>query len=270
MKFKKMHGLGNDFVVLDHRKEPKDLDTATILLLTDRRFGVGCDQVLIMENSQKADVFMRIYNVDASEASACGNGTRCIAHLYMSENNTDSCTIETIAGVLECKQLENNMVSVDMGKPSLTWQEIGLLEEIDTLHLAIKEGPVDDPVAVGMGNPHCVFFLDSIADVDIEAIGPVVENHPLYPNKTNVEFVQVRDDGRLRVRTWERGSGLTLACGSAACASAVAAIRRGLTTRKIEVVMDGGPLNIEWLEESEHVIMSGPVSYVFDAELINL
>lgn len=266
MKFLKMHGLGNDFVILDHRNDVPALAKNQIQLLADRHFGVGCDQVIVMEPSEKADLFMRIYNPDASEAEACGNATRCVAHLYMNETGADSCTVETVAALLPCTMKDDGLVQVDMGQPQLDWHDIGLAEEVDTLHLPIATDEVSDPVAVGVGNPHCVFFIENVVGVDLRAIGPALETHRLYPARTNVEFVEVQD-GKLRTRVWERGAGITLACGSGACAAAVAAMRRELCPREVEVVMDGGTLTLEWREEDDHILMTGPVAYVFEGEL---
>ena len=268
LNFLKMHGLGNDFVILDHRSKADPLNPDLIRHIADRRFGVGCDQVIVLEPTNQAALFMRIFNPDGTEAESCGNATRCVADLYMREKGKTECIIETKAGLLSCRMVQNaTLVEVDMGTPQLDWVDIPLAQEKDTLHLGIGQGPARDPVAVGMGNPHCIFFVDDVESFDVERFGPVFENHDLYPNRTNVEFAQILENNRIRLRVWERGVGVTLACGSGACATAAAAVQRGLTDRKVEIIMDGGALMLEWREEDGHVLMTGPVSYVFEGAL---
>lgn len=266
LNFKKMHGLGNDFVIVDSEAE---FTPEQVKQVACRRYGVGCDQFIVMEpaKSPDADLFMRIYNPDGSEAGACGNGTRCVAHLWMSGQGKEVCTIETVAGLLACKQAANDMVQVDMGVPKLGWQDIPLAEERDTLHLGIIGGALNDPVAVNVGNPHTVFFVDDVAVIDVPGLGPQVERHVMFPERTNVEFAQVLDAGKIRVRVWERGTGVTEACGSGACATMVAAVRRGLTDRKAEIILDGGSLFLEWRVADDHILMTGPVAYVFEGRL---
>lgn len=264
MNFLKMHGLGNDFVILDQRNGGDTLMAGQIKNICDRHKGVGCDQLIVMEPSDKADLFMRIYNGNGTEAEACGNATRCVAHLFMSEQKTEVCTIETLAGLLPCRTVDDDWVEVDMGPPKLDWKDIPLAKEKDTLYLGIGDGPAQDPVAVNVGNPHCVFFVENLEDIPVEELGPVFENNPLYPQKTNVEFAHVLPDGQIRLKVWERGAGLTQACGSAACATIVAAVSRGLSQRKADIIMDGGHLVLEWREQDGHILMAGPVSYVFD------
>lgn len=267
MTFRKMHGLGNDFVVVTADK-PEAFTADQVRQVADRRTGIGCDQLLVIEPAQSpgADLFMRIYNPDGSQAQACGNGTRCVAHLWMAENGADACTIETVAGLLACKRAANDMVEVDMGVPRLDWQDIPLAEEKDTLHLGVMSGDLTDPVAVNVGNPHTVFFVENADRVDVTGLGSQVERHVLFPERTNVEFAQVLGPDKIRVRVWERGTGLTQACGSGACATMVAAVRRGLTGRKAEIVLDGGSLFLEWRED-DHVMMTGPVAYSFKGTL---
>lgn len=266
IQFRKMHGLGNDFVIVQGGMN----DAALVRRIADRRHGVGCDQVLTMEPAQKpeADLFMRIYNPDGSEAQACGNGTRCVARLWMNDHGRDECVIETVAGLLYCRAADDNMVTVDMGKPRLGWQDIPLAEERDTLHLGVMSGPLHDPVAVNMGNPHTVFFVDDVKAVDLAGLGPQVERHVLFPQRTNVEFAQIMAHDQMRLRVWERGTGITQACGSGACAAMVAAVRRGLTGRAAEIVLDGGSLFIEWRAADDHVLMTGPAAFVFDGAFI--
>ncbi len=266
--FIKMHGLGNDFVVVDARREPFQLTDAMAKAIADRREGVGCDQLLIMEppTNGSADVFMRIRNHDGGEVGACGNGTRCVAALVMSELGREAITIETSAGLLQAKAAGPGRVTVDMGEARLGWRDIPLSEERDTLHLGIENGPLADPVGVSMGNPHAVFFVEDVESLPLEELGPTLEHHPLFPERANIGAAEVIGENKLRLRVWERGVGETRACGTGACAAAVAAARRGLTGRKVEVVLTGGPLTIEWLENG-HVEMTGPVATSFHGEL---
>ena len=265
--FLKMHGLGNDFVILDQRSGVQTLSRERVVQISDRHFGVGCDQLIVLEPSVQADVFMRIYNPDGSESEACGNATRCVASLLMEESGQGRCSIETLAGVLPCDTDERGLVRVDMGAPILDWQKIPLSADRDTLHLGIGEGHVKDPVATGMGNPHCTFFVDSLGGISVETMGPVFENHALFPNRANIGFAELIGDNMIKLKVWERGAGITLACGSAACAACVAAVRRGLTGRSVEIHMDGGTLYLNWDEESGHVFMSGGVAKVFEGTL---
>lgn len=266
IEFIKMHGLGNDFVILDATGRPQNLAGERMRRIADRRRGAGCDQILVMEPPQDkaADLFMRIYNPDGSEAGACGNGTRCVARLWMDRNGRRDCVIQTVSGLLACRMADGDMVEVNMGPPRLKWDEIPLAEERDTLHLGIAGGVLPDPVAVNVGNPHAVFFVDDVKKVDVPGLGPQVENHVLFPRRTNVEFAQVLAPDKIRVRVWERGTGVTQACGSGACAVMVAAVRRGLTGRKAEIALDGGSLFMEWREADGCILMTGPTAYVFE------
>lgn len=267
LSFKKMHGLGNDFVIV--RAENGDFQPEDVRRIADRRRGVGCDQFIVMEPpvSRQADVFMRIYNPDGSQAQACGNGTRCVADLWMRDNGAESCVIETVAGLLPCQRAGEGMVTADMGKPRLGWRDIPLAEERDTLHLGVGGGALHDPVAVNVGNPHAVFFVADVERTDVEGLGPQVENNVLFPERTNVEFAQILSPESIRVRVWERGTGVTQACGSGACAVIVAAVRRGLSGRTAEIILDGGSLFLEWREEDGHVLMTGPAACVFEGAL---
>lgn len=267
LSFRKMHGLGNDFVVIKAKKDA--FTPAQARFIADRRHGIGCDQLIVIEPPQdrEADLFMRIYNPDGSQAQACGNGTRCAAHLWMAENSRDRCTVQTLAGLLQCRMVEDGMVEVDMGVPRLDWSEIPLAEQKDTLHLGIASGEWQDPVAVNMGNPHTVFFVDNADRVDVKTLGSQVERHALFPERTNVEFAQILEPGQIRVRVWERGAGQTQACGSGACAVIVAAVRRGLSPRRAEIILDGGSLFLEWRQQDNHILMTGPVAYVFDGTM---
>ena len=266
--FLKMHGLGNDFVVVDARSVPFTPDAVATRAIADRRTGVGCDQLIVLEPSATpgADLFMRILNADGSEVGACGNATRCVASLVMGETGRDHATIETVAGLLEARAAASGTVSVDMGPALTDWQAIPLARPMDTAHLALALGPLADPVAVSVGNPHAVFFVPDAEAVDLTALGPVLEHDPLFPERANIEVAQILSSGRIRMRVWERGVGITNACGSGACATLVAAARRGLTGRSAEIVLDGGSLTIEWTDQGR-VIMTGPASLAFRGEL---
>ena len=266
--FTKMHGLGNDFVIVDGRDGDLAIGGTQARAIGDRRRGVGFDQLLILEPAKDAaaDLFMRILNPDGSEAEACGNGTRCVAARVMDELGRDTLNIETVAGVLATTTGADGLVTVDMGPANLEWRQIPLAVEADTLHLDIENGPLRDPVAVNIGNPHMVFFVDDADAIDVAGLGPALESHPLYPERTNVEICSLSGPDQLRMRVWERGAGITQACGSGACAAGVAAARRGLTGRRVETVLDGGPLNIEWREDGR-VLMTGPVATSFEGTL---
>lgn len=269
MKFYKMNGAGNSFVIFDSREEALAADADRIRQIADPLTGVGADQVIAIENSLRGDVFMRIWNRDGSEAEACGNATRCVAWLMMQESGNDQVTVETVTGLLASKDAGEHMVSVDMGSPLLKWEEIPLSERMDTRGIDLKIGPIDDPYlqlpgAVNMGNPHIVFFVPELDAVDVEAAGSLVENHPLFPEGVNVGFAQVIGPETMRLRTWERGVGRTLACGSNICAAVVAANRRKLTGREVSVHNDGGIVHIEWRESDDHVIMTGPIELEYE------
>ena len=270
--FIKMHGLGNDFVVVDARTRPFVVDSGMAQAIADRRTGVGFDQLIIIEPSKKADVFMRIRNSDGGEVEACGNGARCVAALILEETGQRDITIETMAGILPAHRAERDWYSVGMGVPKFAWQDVPLAREMDTLHLDLSAGPenqkiLTDPVGLSIGNPHAVFFVDDVAAIDLATFGPVLEHHPLFPERANIGVAQILDRERIRLRVWERGAGLTLACGSGACAAAVAAARREYTERTVRIVLDGGELAIEWREADGLVLMSGPVATSFTGEL---
>jgi len=273
VSFRKMHGLGNDFVVLDARSRPLDLTVARRRAIADRRLGVGCDQLIVLElpTDRQADVFMRIYNPDGGEAGACGNATRCVAHVLMSERQADAIVVQTVSGLLESEKTGTGanglpIVSVDMGPAQLDWRDIPVKEACDTLHLPVALGPVSDPVGTSMGNPHATFFVADLAAVPVTELGPALETHALFPERANIGFAQIVGDNRIRLKVWERGAGLTLACGSGACAALVAAARRNLTGRKADVIVDGGTLDIEWLRDG-HVVMTGGVAQSFAGTL---
>ncbi len=267
--FLKMHGLGNDFVILDNQRGDLTLEPAKIREICDRRRGVGCDQLIVLENpnNDTADLFMRIYNPDGSESGACGNATRCVAYDFFLKTGESKIVIETVAGLLTCHAAGDGHVTVDMGPPGLNWKEIPLAHEADTLKLPIKYKNYPAPVGVSIGNPHCVFFVADCEAVDLAADGPPIEHHELFPERTNVEFVSVKARDHLRMRVWERGAGITQACGTGACAVVVAAIRKGLCDHSVTVTLDGGNLHIEWDPKDGRVFMTGSASYAFDGVL---
>ncbi|MFQ5776298.1 MAG: diaminopimelate epimerase [Kiloniellaceae bacterium] len=266
--FVKMHGLGNDFVVVDARRAPFPLDEAAARRIADRRQGVGCDQIVILEPPRNgaAEVFLRFRNRDGGEVAACGNGTRCAAALVMAETGARRVAIETLAGLLVAEAAGEGRVAVDMGAARTDWREIPLACEQDTLHVDLSFGSLCDPVAVSIGNPHAVFFVADAEAIDMETLGPRLEQDPLFPQRANIGVAQVTGPDVLRLRVWERGAGLTRACGTGACAAAVAAARRGLTGRTVTVVLDGGPLEIDWRADGR-VLMTGPVATAFTGEL---
>lgn len=264
--FVKMHGLGNDFVVLDARRQAMPLNASQVRAIADRRFGVGCDQLITIEPSSHADAFMRIHNADGGEVEACGNATRCVARMLMRERGVAQVAIETPAGILLSNDAGNGLVTVDMGEPRLAWSEIPLARAMDTLHVDFALGPLSDPVAVNVGNPHVVFFVPDATAVALSEIGPQVEHHALFPQRVNVSIAQLLAPGRLRLRVWERGVGITKACGTAACATIVAAVRRGLVKGPAEILLDGGPLVLEWRPDG-HILMTGPTAESFRGEL---
>ena len=255
--FLKMHGLGNDFVIIDARETESPITSQVAKAIGERHFGVGYDQLVVMTNSQKADVELIFWNSDGSLSDACGNASRCVARLIMDENNSEEITLKTGSGVLLARKGSNGFISVNMGHPQLDWDLIPLKEKVDLLELPIE----GRPAAVGMGNPHCVFVVDDVNLVELVSWGSKIENHELFPEKTNVEFIQIIDQKNIRQRTFERGAGETLACGSGACAVAVVAHLKGLTERNVNIYLDGGQLSIDWLEDG--IWMTGPTSFVF-------
>ena len=258
MKFQKMHGLGNDFVIIDARADPVVLSEREIVEISNRRRGVGCDLVAVIGPSEMTDAQAKFFNADGSESGACGNATRCIADIVMGDLDKESCSIQVNDGVLPCRQVEGLLIEVDMGAAR------------SVLDMELAYEGVSNPVAVDVGNPHLVFFVDDLKGINIEMLGQYFENHEAFPNRTNVEFVQVMDNEHVRQKTWERGCGITQACGSGACAVTLAALRRGLTGNKVSVELDGGILHMEVRESDEHVLMRGPVAYVFDGTLNTL
>jgi diaminopimelate epimerase len=274
--FLKMHGLGNDFVIIDARREPFSPTAAQAQRIADRHRGVGFDQLILIEppRSREAAAFLRFLNSDGSESGACGNGTRCLGWLLMTEAGTDKITLESRGGLLPCELLADGRVRVDMGEARLDWKDVPLAEERDTLHLGIEAGELKDPVGLSMGNPHAVFLVEDAEEVDLESLGPELEHHSLFPERANIGVASLIGKDALRLRVWERGAGITLACGSGACAAAVAACRRGLTNRKVAITVDGSldeetgeDLEIEWRKSDGHVLMTGPYALGFQGLL---
>jgi diaminopimelate epimerase len=268
--FLKMNGLGNDFVVVEARSAPFAPTAADVRAIADRASGVGCDQLISVEPAPDADAFVRFWNADGEEVSACGNGSRCVGWLLMQSSGKDEVVIETKAGRLVATRAGERLVSVDMGPPGLDWSQIPLAQAHDTraLDVALYDHPAlgQAPGCVSMGNPHVVFFVPDIETAPVAEAGPIIERHPLFPEHVNVGFAQVKDRGRIRLRVWERGAGLTKACGTGACAAMVAAARRDLIDRAATLELDGGELFIEWREDG-HVIMTGPAAVDFAGEL---
>ena len=270
--FRKMHGLGNDFVILDHRADGLIPDAAAIHRLTDRRRGVGCDQLVILlpPTLPGAEIFMRFFNPDGSEAEACGNATRCVAQLLLVETGRERGAVQTVAGLLPVWRdgVRDGVpyYAVDIAKPEFAWDKIPLAVAQDTLRIDLTVGPLTAPVAVNVGNPHAVFFVADVAAIDLEKWGPQIEHHPLFPKRINVEICQVLTRTKLRMRVWERGAGITEACGSGAAATLVAAVRRGLAERQAEIVLDGGSLFFDWRAD-DRVVLSGPVTTTFTGTL---
>ena len=261
LPFMKMHGLGNDFVVIDARVAVAEVTAPLARALADRHCGVGFDQLAVISPDDEADLALRFFNADGSPSAACGNATRCIARHEMDVSGKTEMTLKTERGLLEARDMGTGLTSVNMGQPQMDWREIPLAEAMETDHL-----PIDgDPVATGMGNPHCTFFVDDAEAVDLALRGAEMEHHPLFPERTNVQFCHVIGPDHLRMRVWERGTGITLASGSSSCAVAVAAARRGLTGRKVRLKLDGGEIEVEWREDG--VWMTGPSAHVFSGVL---
>jgi diaminopimelate epimerase len=258
-RFSKMHGLSNDFVIIDGRAEPLDMTSARAQAIADRRGGIGCDQLILIGASDRADVQMRIFNADGSEVEACGNATRCVP-LFLGQDTI----IETRAGILDAR-LRDGGASVDMGPARLIWDDIPLAYAMDTLHMPVSWEDLPPPSAVNVGNPHVVFFCDDLDSVEVERLGPLIEHDPLFPERVNVSFAQVVDCRHIRLVVWERGAGLTRACGTGACATAVSAIRRELVDGPVTVSLPGGDLVIDWTAGG-HIQMTGPATHVFDGE----
>ncbi len=276
MNFLIMNGAGNRFAIFDAQNQPdfrlSPEQVAAIARPGSAQMGpLGADQVIILRapKSPEAHMFMEIWNQTGTEVDACGNATRCAAWIYMRERQVNHMVLQTNDGLLTCEAAGDYMVSVDMGPPKLDWDQIPLSEVMHTHHIDVKVGPIDAPVlsnpgAVNMGNPHCVFFVEDFEKAKPEKVGPMIEFHPLFPEQANVGFAQIMSKDHIRLKVWERGVGMTLACGTGACAAVVAAIRQKRTDRKVKVVVDGGVLNVEWRETDGHVIMRGPVELEYE------
>ena len=274
-KFRKMNGLGNDFVIFDLRADDYQLTETEAKKIASRARGIGCDQVITIEKPRKsagtAIAFMGIKNADGSPAGACGNAARCVASILFEETGKDRVEFETPSTSIRAHAVRD-LIAVDMGCPKFNWQDIPLAEQTDdTRFVDIKLGPIDAPVlwgpsAVNVGNPHCVFFVDDAEAQALDKFGPMIENHPIFPDRANVSVAEVRSQHSIRLRVWERGAGITKACGTAACAALVCASRRRLSARKATITLDGGDLAIEW-RENDHIIMTGPVAHEFDGTL---
>ncbi|WP_297507164.1 diaminopimelate epimerase [uncultured Caulobacter sp.] len=273
--FVKMNGLGNDFVVIETLTQPFEPTPDEIRAIAKRDGGIGCDQVIAIDppRAEGASAYVRFWNSDGEETGACGNGTRCVAWLLMQSAGKSAVAFDTVAGRLSGVAAGEKRVTVDMGRPGLDWKEIPLAEEMNTERVELQVGPIDaplvhTPVCVSMGNPHVVFFVDApVSDDFATKTGSLVEHHPLFPEGVNVGFAHVESRDHIRLKVWERGAGLTAACGTGACAAQVAAVRRGLTDRKARVAFDSGSLEIEWRETDGHVIMTGPISLDFTGSL---
>jgi diaminopimelate epimerase len=275
--FRKMNGLGNDFVILDARKSPLPIGEASARAIADRKSGIGCDQLIVLEPSRAADVRMRIWNNSGDEVESCGNASRCVAELLCRETGRDAVTIDTDGGLLSCTRAGANLITVDMGAPRFGWRDIPLSEEFrDTRRIELQVGPIDAPIlhspsVVNVGNPHCIFWVKDVEAFDLGRLGPMLEHHPLFPERANISLGQVKEKDHLLLKVWERGAGLTRACGTAACAAAVAGCRLRLVGRKVKVTLPGGDLLIEWRSADDHILMTGPFAYEFEGELpVNL
>ena len=265
--FLKMNGLGNDFVVVDARFNAFPVTEAQARAIADRKSGIGCDQLIVMEKSPRADVSMRIWNAEGGEVESCGNASRCIADLVMTETGKDTTTIITKGGFLAARKAGDKLVTIDQGAPRFGWKDIPLSEAFaDTRHIELQVGPIDkpsihSPSVVNVGNPHCIFWVDDLDVVDLGKVGPMIENHPLFPERTNVELAKVVARDHIILKVWERGAGLTRACGTAACAVMAAGHRIKIIDSKCRVTLPGGDLFMAVNEDNGHVLMTGPLSY---------
>jgi len=270
--FRKMNGLGNDFVVLDARSHKLQLTSQGVQRIADRTSGIGCDTVVVLEPSSRAELLMRFYNADGSESPACGNASRCVAWLVNQESGATDPSLETKAGVLKTKVHPNGSVTVDMGKPKFRWNEIPLSEPFhDTKQIELQIGPIDKPIlhspsVVNVGNPHCIFWVDDVNAYKLDRFGPILENHPRFPERANISLAQITSPTSLVLRVWERGIGLTQACGTGACAATVCAARKNLTDRAVTVTLPGGKLHVDWRAD-DHMWMTGPVQLDFESTL---
>ncbi len=266
--FLKMHGLRNHFVIVDAREEPFEPDPETVRCICDVEIGIGADQLVSVEAPRGNEAaFVRFWNRDGGEIEACGNATRCVAWLLLEEGGSDEVTLRTLGGVLVCRRAGAERVSAGMGRISTDWRDLPLAEERDTCHVDIGAGPLADAAVLSVGNPHAVFFVDDVEAIDLAALAPAIQQHPLFPRQVNVGVAELRGTDRLRLRVYERGAGLTMACGSGACAAAFAALWRGLTDcRRLTVELPGGELEID-LAADGSAVMTGPVALSFSGRL---
>lgn len=273
LHFRKMNGLGNDFVVFDARSAPVAMTEARARAIADRRTGIGCDQLIVIEPSKRADVAMRIWNNEGGEVESCGNASRCIADLIFKEKKTTRATIDTKGGFLVAEKAGDALVTIDNGAPRFDWKDIPLSEKFhDTRHIELQVGPVEAPLihspsVVNVGNPHCIFWVKDLDVVDLSKVGPMLEHHPLFPERANITLARVDAKDHVTIRVWERGAGLTRACGTAACAVMAAGARIRIIGRKATVSLPGGDLFMECRESDGHILMTGPVSYDFEGDL---
>jgi diaminopimelate epimerase len=271
--FRKMNGLGNDFVVIDARGRPVVITEERARAIADRKTGIGCDQLIVMERSADADVTMRIWNAEGGEVESCGNASRCIADLMFKELKRDEVTISTKGGFLSARKAGEHLVTVDQGLPRFGWKDIPLSEEFaDTRHIELQVGPADQPLihspsVVNVGNPHCIFWVKDLNVVDLAKVGPMLEFHPLFPERANITLAQVEARNHVRIKVWERGAGLTQACGTAACAVMATGHRIKIIDREARVSLPGGDLFMSVNEENGHVLMTGPAAFDYDGIL---
>ncbi|MEQ8746158.1 diaminopimelate epimerase [Pyruvatibacter sp.] len=274
MQFHKMNGLGNEIVVIDARAGNLALDADAARLIGNPATGPGCDQIMVIEPGKRgADVWTSIWNNSGEEVEACGNGARCVAAYLHRDGITGPITMGTLGGTVVATDAGNGNITIDMGAPRFDWRDIPLAEEIrDTRAIELQIGPIDAPIlhspsVANVGNPHAVFWVDDPERFDLEKIGPMLENHPMFPQRANISLAHVIDRATIRTRVWERGAGATRACGTAACAIAVSAARTGRTGRDVTVHLPGGPLHIAWRETDDHILMTGPTEFEFSGDI---
>ncbi len=271
--FRKMNGLGNDFVVLDARQNTIAISESQARAIADRKSGIGCDQLIVMEKSNFADVRMRIWNAEGGEVPSCGNASRCIADLIFDEKQTGQATIETLGGLLVATKAGEKLVTIDQGVPKFGWAEIPLSEPFaDTRHIELQVGPIDAPLihspsVVNVGNPHCIFWVNDLDVVDFSRVGPMLENHPMFPERANISLAKVVARDHVILKVWERGAGLTQACGTAACATMAAGHRIKIIDAKCKISLPGGDLFMAVNEANGHILMTGPATYDFEGTL---
>jgi diaminopimelate epimerase len=273
LPFRKMNGLGNDFVVLDGRSRAISMDDARARAIADRKTGIGCDQIILLEKSDIADVRMLVWNSGGGQVESCGNASRCVADMLFDENKTTSATIDTLGGFLVARKTGDRVVTIDNGVPRFDWKDIPLSEPFhDTRHIELQVGPIDAPLihspsVVNVGNPHCIFWVDDLDVVDLSKVGPMLEHHHLFPERANISLARVDARDHVTLKVWERSAGLTKACGTAACATMAAGVRIKIIDRKCRITLPGGDLMMEWRASDDHVLMTGPVAYEFDGVL---